>query len=170
MIDLRFPWEVEQYRSVYAGSNQPPYYPLPFVETLATYKEQFDHLTDGAALYLGLLGSPKTQRTLKAIFSRLASSDGGVILFHCSAGKDRTGLISMLLLNLVGVSDEVIIEDYALSEKYLALAMPTAYSKPETMEGTLIGLKETYGGAEGYLKSAGLSDATLAALKEKLIE
>jgi protein-tyrosine phosphatase len=42
----------------------------------------------------------------------------GASLFHCSAGKDRTGLLSMLVLSSVGVSDEDIVEDYTLSNRY----------------------------------------------------
>lgn len=44
---------------------------------------------------------------------------GGCTLFHCRAGKDRTGVIAMLLLGLAGVSDEDIVADYAATQQYL---------------------------------------------------
>lgn len=42
---------------------------------------------------------------IKGVFKTIANSPGGV-LFHCTAGKDRTGVVSAILLALVGVSDE----------------------------------------------------------------
>ena len=49
----------------------------------------------------------------------LAAAPGGV-LFHCTAGKDRTGILAMLLLSLAGVAREDILADYQISETYLA--------------------------------------------------
>ena len=43
----------------------------------------------------------------------------GCSLFHCRAGKDRTGVIAMLLLNLAGVDDEYIVADYAVTQRYM---------------------------------------------------
>ena len=42
------------------------------------------------------------------------------VLFHCSAGKDRTGLTAAILLSLAGVSDEDIVKDYTRSERELS--------------------------------------------------
>ena len=54
------------------------------------------------------------QEGFREVFKLIGSREEAAILFHCSVGKDRTGLIAALLLNLVGVSDKVIIvEDYA---------------------------------------------------------
>lgn len=52
---------------------------------------------------------------VKEVFKTIADANGGV-LFHCTAGKDRTGVVSAILLALVGVSDEDIVYDYAISE------------------------------------------------------
>jgi protein-tyrosine phosphatase len=49
-----------------------------------------------------------------------ALSSGGPSLFHCTAGKDRTGLLSMLLLRTVGVADVDVLRDFTLSNEYRA--------------------------------------------------
>ena len=54
-----------------------------------------------------------------AAFRAIAQADGGGVLVHCVGGKDRTGLLSALLLHLAGVSSEDIAADYALSEERL---------------------------------------------------
>ena len=46
-------------------------------------------------------------------------SGRGACLFHCTAGKDRTGVLAMLLLDLAGVSGESILADYSMSEVYM---------------------------------------------------
>lgn len=124
-----------------------------------------------------------------AALRRLAAPDGFPALVHCTAGKDRTGLIVALLLGLAGVPDDVIAEDYALSgtylgEPYLAEARERAVAgghaweayqnllvcPAELMAATLAYLRERYGGVAAYLRSAGLADTELARLREALVE
>ena len=54
----------------------------------------------------------------EALFERVLCGDGGVY-FHCSAGKDRTGLSAMLIMMALGMSEEDIIHEYMLSNIYL---------------------------------------------------
>ncbi|KAJ2356180.1 hypothetical protein GGF43_002237 [Coemansia sp. RSA 2618] len=94
------------------------------------------------------------------------------ILFHCQHGKDRTGIIAMLLLGILGVDDHIIAEDYALSEKCLApvrqrmemldmgaVGLPPSFceSPAPAMLNLLRHIKANYGSVRGYLRSAGLS-------------
>lgn len=51
------------------------------------------------------------------------------MLIHCSLGKDRTGVISALILSLCGVSDEDVAKDYSFSEKELAPLLPSHAEK-----------------------------------------
>jgi protein-tyrosine phosphatase len=55
---------------------------------------------------------------VREVFGILDSIDGGV-LFHCTTGKDRTGVVSALLLGLAGVPEDDIVADYCISEVYL---------------------------------------------------
>lgn len=82
------------------------------------------------------LGDAKKQ--YKKFFETLLSSNGEPVLYHCSAGKDRTGLATALLLSALGVPREVIIDDYLKSaplveEKY----SPVAPYVAETLKGQL---------------------------------
>ncbi len=55
-----------------------------------------------------------------AVIRTIAQAREGAVLFHCGAGRDRTGLVSMLLLSLAEVTVEAIVEDYLLSFERLA--------------------------------------------------
>ncbi len=51
-----------------------------------------------------------------AVFERIAAPGARPLVYHCSAGKDRTGVMSALVLRALGVSEEVVVEDYVLTE------------------------------------------------------
>ncbi|CAG9460850.1 unnamed protein product [Pedinophyceae sp. YPF-701] len=99
---------------------------------------------------------------------------GGTLLFYCKAGKDRTGLIAMLVLGLLGCSDAEIISDFAKSDKHRKVALGGMENKPElkrldrevfsrappeAMEHILGYVKARYGSIEAYCSSIGF-DAT----------
>lgn len=69
------------------------------------------------SMYKIILFSDDTRAKLRKFFDILLSADGGV-LWHCSAGKDRAGLVAMLVEGLLGVSEEIIIEDYIASQRF----------------------------------------------------
>jgi protein tyrosine/serine phosphatase len=113
-----------------------------------------------------------------AAIAAVADAPEGGVLIHCAAGKDRTGLISALLLGLAGVPEEEIAEDYAESEanlaeltsKWIAEAPDGAERERrrqlsttprEAMLGVLEALDERYGGVRGYLLAAGASPDVL---------
>ncbi|WP_457319771.1 tyrosine-protein phosphatase [Stenotrophomonas sp. P5_B8] len=133
-----------------------------------------------------------SQPQFKQVFQRIAAERDGTVLFHCTAGKDRTGIIAGLLLDLAGVSRADIVHNYAISAHYLegqpkdsamnAQIMELikqnpeigrkmagmAGTAPENMEMFLAALHKQYGGAEGYLKSIGVSEAEIDQLKVRL--
>ena len=140
--------------------------------------------------YVQWLGHSQPQ--FKQVFQRIAAQRDGAVLFHCTAGKDRTGIIAGLLLDLAGVSNADIVHNYAISAHYLegqpkdsalnAQIMELirqnpeigrkmagmSGTAPENMEVFLAALHQQYGGAEGYLKSIGISEAEIQQLKERL--
>lgn len=105
-------------------------------------------------------------------------------LVHCSAGKDRTGVVCALVMNVLGVDDDTIVEDYALSNlstpKLLAMRevevgededVQRLYgAPPDAMADFLVRLRETYGDARRYLRSQGLADDELNRLTDLLLE
>jgi protein-tyrosine phosphatase len=117
----------------------------------------------------------------------LADADTPAV-YHCAAGKDRTGVISALLLGLLGVPDEVIVADYVATRENLdaivdrlrsldgyramldALPPDTMHAEPETMLEFLARLRETHGSIEAYARQAGLPSDAVARLRERLLE
>ena len=101
-----------------------------------------------------------------AVISAIAQAKPGGILFHCVRGHDRTGIISLLLLTLIGVAPHEILADYELSldpERDEILARENA-SVHEALFGALDGLN-----IESYLNSGGASQDDLAAVRERLL-
>ena len=74
--------------------------------------------------------------TFEEFFKILFDNQGSTIMFHCTAGKDRTGFASALILTLFGVENTTIIDDYLLSNK--------TYKPTQKVEGEVerIGIKE----------------------------
>lgn len=111
-------------------------------------------------------------------------------VFHCTAGKDRTGLLAALLLSLAGVDDEAIAEEYALTDQGLAplrelfvtrlLANPVlegdepgvrnmVSSKRENMRAALGMVREEFGGWEVYVRErCGLGEGEVGRLRRRL--
>ena len=117
----------------------------------------------------------------------LLANARGASLFHCTAGKDRTGLVAALLLEAVGVDRDTIIEDFALTHdridplrrRLLEDAAKHGVKRsdferllgatPDLMLPALDYLATRYGGATAYLRANGLRDEQLAALRHKLV-
>ena len=110
--------------------------------------------------------------------------EGGVVV-HCLGGKDRTGLLTALLLHLAGVDAEQIGADYGLSEERLRPRHDVWIAEAETeaererlrrvlqspaasMVGVLEELENRYGSVEGYLRSAGVTDEELEFARVRL--
>jgi len=124
---------------------------------------------------------------IAAVITCLAMASGPTV-FHCAAGKDRTGVISALLLGLLDVPDEVIVADYAATQENLdaivdrlmaldgyrqmlaALPPDTLHAKPETMVTLLDRLTTRFGSLVGYARHAGVSDDAIARLRTTLVE
>lgn len=113
---------------------------------------------------------------VKQIFTVFAEAKGGV-LFHCTAGKDRTGTVAALLLGLCGVDDLDIIANYQVTETYISgsafldtYAENVQKSDAKYIRTLIMRLKETYGTYENYLLSCGLSQETLNKIKDKFLE
>jgi len=124
-------------------------------------------------------------RNVAAAVKAVAHAPKGGVVVHCVGGKDRTGLLTAFLLHLAGVSAEDIAADYALSEERLrprhdgwfAAAESDeelerlrriAQTPAESMIGVFEALDERYGGVEGYLRSAGVSDQELRLARARL--
>ena len=119
--------------------------------------------------------------SLKDIFTAMATSESGV-LFNCSAGKDRTGVISAILLMLCGVSDEEIVEDYMLTKEYNKERFKMAAIHHPDVDLNIIIPRESYikdfmrlfseefGSVEDYFEKIGVTEDVYKLLRRKLKE
>jgi protein-tyrosine phosphatase len=101
-----------------------------------------------------------------AAISAIARAQPGGVLFHCIRGHDRTGIIALLLLALIGVTPDEIIADYELSpdpERDELLAREHS-SVREAMLGALEGLN-----IDNYLSMGGIGQDDLAAVRKRLL-
>jgi protein-tyrosine phosphatase len=118
----------------------------------------------------------------------LCAAEAMPALVHCSAGKDRTGIVCALILAVAGVPDEFIAADYALSSVYLdpqrtpaigrlqastglgdQLTESLLASPPALILDVLARVRARAGSVSGYLTGHGLSEAELARLRAALI-
>ncbi|WP_158296447.1 tyrosine-protein phosphatase [Nocardioides albidus] len=116
----------------------------------------------------------------------IADPEQHAVLFHCAAGKDRTGVIAAVLLDAVGVPADAIAADYALTSERAArvrerlVRIPAYQNLPNVgqgvfaVDGTAIAsfvdaLRATYGGGGEFLLRHGLTDAELAGLRAALV-
>ncbi|MCH6573488.1 MAG: tyrosine-protein phosphatase, partial [Proteobacteria bacterium] len=122
VIDLRRTHEVEEAPNVFAGSSQVTYHHQNMIgdEPLAGTADSVE-TGEAAERIPAIYGSwldlcqPEIRRTL----ATLAEPGARPAMYHCAGGKDRTGIISALLLGIAGVPEDIIAEDYALSAQYL---------------------------------------------------
>ena len=121
------------------------------------------------------------------MLGRLADPGFGPAVYHCAGGKDRTGIISALLLGLAGVDRETILGDYTLTsifhyrralmgganavEEPVSSASDYAdkYCPGDGMARTLAHLDREYGGIEPYVRAIGLTEGQVESLREMLI-
>jgi protein-tyrosine phosphatase len=110
------------------------------------------------------------------------------IVFHCAAGKDRTGLTAALTLGLLGVDDETIVVDYAASaqrmpemiarnlaraeageDALVEVAQQHYEARAEAMEEVLAWIREEHGSVERYVTALGLEPAAIDTLRTSLL-
>jgi hypothetical protein len=122
-------------------------------------------------------------REVKQVFDVLREDRNWPVLVHCTQGKDRTGLIVMLVLFLLGVDENVIDEDYRLSEAELApekeqrleeigsigLSEQFAVCPRDVVPSVHAHIAKKYGSVEQYLGGIGVSQETVESIKRKLL-
>ena len=170
-IDLRTFWEVVRSPDRLASDSRVHYLNISLMG-VGIWDAIYP--TTRGGLYVRALA--EHQSKFRKVFRAMAQQKEGTILFHCAAGKDRTGMVAAILLSLAGVDHETIVHNYAISARYLH---PTATegaaqveaiddSPPEAMEMFLRALDQKYGGARAYMKKIGLTDAEISALTDRL--
>ena len=186
VIDLRSESEVATSPSPFAipdPFNYPPppaYMHMPLVDDATMLK--LSEASDMFERYLMML--EHRPAAFGAIFTTLARTEGTAV-FHCFAGKDRTGMVAAMSLALAGVGVDAIAADYAETDsqmatrylEWLAAATPEQLEwmkddlrcPPERIVGVLEHIDTRWGGVTAYLEAAGVSQADISQLQAKLI-
>ncbi|MES9521922.1 tyrosine-protein phosphatase [Streptomyces capoamus] len=184
VIDLRYPWEIEakgrvpeaeRFHYVNLSIEHRPYDQAeisPDVDPWRYLADRFAEVTEDGA------------EEIRQVLEQIAEGPGPVV-FHCTSGKDRTGLVGAFVLTLLGVDRDDVLADFALTElateRLLAdwqAANPDRVMKwpgygrapARIMELVLADLENRYGSVHGYLKDrVGLTDDTADRLRSRLL-
>lgn len=155
VIDFRTQEEIEKRPCYFSKLAQVSYRNISFLAGSENPKEE-------AEVSSGYFNMMEDASAIRQILGVIAESDGNVLI-HCAVGKDRTGVVSALLLKLCGVQDQDIIADYQVSHTYLKKFIDglrkenphwpswVGTSKPEYMQEALEMLNAKYGSFDSYL-------------------
>jgi protein-tyrosine phosphatase len=192
VIDLRSPREPIKQREIglldEAGAR---YHNVPFKPDSGDYLKQemelFRDATDMGALYLYRIRQPASGTRLVETLELIADRSDHPLVFHCSAGKDRAGVLAAMLLSALGVMDEDIVHDYTLSAPFMPVIRDRMTSDPaagpevkalpdfqweasaESMARFLALLRREYGSAVGYLEAHGADHSLPGRLEAALL-
>ncbi len=152
-----------------------------------------EHLGGGKAqalfgdVYRSFVHSASAQAAYRTLLTEAADPDAGPLLFHCTAGKDRTGWGATVILSLLGADDETLMAEYlsvnpAVKQAFapmiegftaaggdpdIALALIGVF--PSYLESALAEVETRYGSMEKYVREGlGVSDETVEALRTRL--
>lgn len=192
VIDLRSAFELRidpcPFEPARAGLGAPAYLHLPVLDPAAPAEtEAIERAESVAAMYAAILAHGRAR--LATILRAVVEAPPGGVLVYCHAGKDRTGLVTALVLAVAGVPAAAVAEDYALSDGYLQpwydeqlrtaandamrrrlaqyLRSASNAARPETMQATLAHLDQYYGGPQTYLRAAGLAEEDFEGIRRR---
>lgn len=188
IIDLRDEWEAKDYPNVFAQSTKVKYHNIPLIGEAVSEDENFKQYTKHYASLAELYGKylERCQSQIAKIFTAIAESEATVVI-HCYAGKDRTGIIAALVLGAVGVSVDLIADDYSQSKAQIghlidkwrnyageSLAELERFemecgSDAATMIRVFETIKMQYGTVKDYLLQCGVEESSLNQLRALLI-
>ncbi len=190
VIDLRTAEETEVQGKWNCTDFGIRYNHLPFPGGGGDKKEEARLLKEGVNLgqfYLHMISGKDFKKQIISALEIIANRDNYPLVFHCAIGKDRTGILSAILLSILGVDDAVIIEDYTYSgpsikklredmlknppKEDFIKRLPDHFweAAPETMEIFLSGLKKKHGSIVRYLIDLGVDTYLIESIRKNLL-
>ncbi len=159
VIDLRYPNETEKAPDKFKDLDWVKYHNI----TIAVNRKY--------SLYDRYVKALECKKLMKNIFETIANTEEGTILFHCTYGKDRTGILSMLLLGIANVKNEDIVKNYL--DCYLFDCSPKNYNEEykknkENIEKVIKYITDKYESFDNYILSTGLTGEDLHKVKERI--
>ena len=185
VVDLRRPVEIRNIGRIPAGGyrwvNAYVVHPEWPADDRVTAEARIDYLLERYTEMVEQGGEAIGQAL------RLVADPGAApLVFHCVSGKDRTGLVAAFTLHLLGVSDDDIADDYALSEaaeepnfNWYAARYPEykdrrweryTVTPREVVPALFKGLRDRHGSVRGYLRSIGVTDEHVDSMRAHLLE
>lgn len=192
VIDLRTPREDEQKQEISLLNEMgAKYHNIPFRPDTADYlKEESELYPDGSNMgevYLYRVRQEAFGKKVVEALEIIAGRENYPLLFHCSIGKDRTGVLAAIVLTAVGVIEEDIIADYTLSAPFMKEIRERTNNDPKTPEEVrnlpdfqweataesmslfLSLLRQEYGSVRGYLERNGAVASLVSRLEKALL-
>lgn len=176
-IDLRGREESLIYPNPFRDNDQVEYINLPFItEDVLDLRAVKEAGFKPEEFYVNLV---EYKEMVYEIFQFILKNEEKGILFHCQAGKDRTGILAMLLLGICGVSKDDIIANYEVTHTYLKDHVELRieegleeleFSKPMWIETAYDHIMEEYGSFRLYLMACGLAKKEIRRIRRKLIQ
>ena len=189
VIDLRSTGEIGKYGRFEGETIGARFAHLPLLDRLWSKKSLEAH-TDAAeyltARYIEL--AHEQPHNIAAIFELVADPVHHGVVFHCSAGKDRTGVVSALLMSSIGVTDADIAYDYSMTAENMPALLewiearvddpadsmanqPPQFLKcpPAAILGFLDHMRHEYGSIDQYLRSIGIAEKTVNSIRFELV-
>ncbi len=185
VIDLRYSWEID-------AKGRVPEHPSLAYHHLSVEHRPYDQAALGPGVETGPYLAERYMEVahdgvgeLRSALEVIAAQKGPVA-FHCASGKDRTGLLAALVLALLGVAEEVIVEDFALTGLATGRLLADwradhpgqepvwpgyGQAPAEVMRLFLAALTREHGSVRAYAADLlGADDALVAALRANLLE
>lgn len=178
VIDLRGKDEIQTHRNPLEDEEFCDYHNIPFITQQVTdITFSIDKIFMGD-FYVDLL--EQQSETLKRIFEVIAQAEDGCIVFHCAAGKDRTGILAMLLMGLAGVEKKDIVSNYEVTYTNLESLIERAsqdinvpvelmYSNREYILTAYEYILHTYQTFDQYLLSKGVGQDVMDRVKDRFL-
>jgi len=185
VIDLRSGEELERSRFD-VDAHPVAFHHFPFIKQLPD-AEEFDRRPGLLGRqYLEMIAGAGPQ--IRGALEVLADPESLPAVFHCTAGKDRTGVLSAIVLSLLGVDEPTVVADYALSGEAMQRLRAKLMRKypegretienidevfsaePAQMEQLLDHVRERYGSVEAYAWSLGAGPGLVERLRSRLVE
>ncbi|WP_103128663.1 tyrosine-protein phosphatase [Deinococcus aerius] len=182
VVDLRSGWEAERFPSPLR--DDPEYLNVPLFDEADTEGRDLVQAAETVLEVYRIMLERYPRQVVSALRAIAGAPTGGVAV-HCHAGKDRTGVVVALALQVAGVAPEVIAADFALTDECLGrhyaeelAAVPEGegrarlpsfqQARADTMLALFGHLRGTYGSVETYLRSGGMEDETFVHLRDRL--
>lgn len=184
ILDLRDEHEVKRSPDKLVGRPGVTYRNIPLLSGNAAdvgyVREALPNGVTMADIYLFII---ENRQPVGEVFHAIADASEGCILFHCAVGKDRTGIVGMLLLRLAGVDEFDCVADYVQTqpnmerdpgyrELYAAVDPSERQfmeSRAETIRTAMSHIREKYGNERSYLRACGVTDDELDSITRRLL-